>query len=65
MEHTNVHTGLCFGSCRIFCKGPSFKNMVDLTFPVSGRIQDLNLTINIFQIKVTFVSLCTFTVSLL
>ena len=24
MEHTNVHTGLCFGSCRIFCKGPSF-----------------------------------------
>ena len=24
LEHTNVHTGLCFGSCRIFCKGPSF-----------------------------------------
>ena len=21
LEHTNVHTGLCFGSCRIFCKG--------------------------------------------
>ena len=39
-----MHTGLRFGSCRIFCKGPSFKNMLDWTFAVSGRIHELNLT---------------------
>ena len=60
-----MQTGLYFGSCRIFCMGQSFQNMLDWTFPVSGRIPELNLTINIFQIKVTFFSLCSFTVSLL
>ena len=53
-----MQTGLCFGSCRIFCNGQFFQNMLDLTFPVIGRIHELNLTIDIFQIKVTFVFYC-------
>ena len=53
-----MQTGLCFGSCRIFCKGQFFQNMLDWTFPVIGRIHELNLKIDIFQIKVTFAFYC-------